>query len=378
MVILSARDDLAPADRSRGTRLSTNLLLVDANQHYPRTGGPIAVSQGSFPGVDPVEPVRIMAGENPSLPSVPELPGRGPGAEMIGRTLGLLARVAPEFAGETTPTGWRLAGRVTDAGTRAMRRAASWLAEDFDAAEEGYQPAPAVKVAVAGPWTVAANVELRSGHRMLADPGAMRDLREAYPVMIANLADRMRRMWPAAVLQLDEPSLPAVLGAGIATPSGMDAYRSVSAEVAHKALAEAVRAGHESGASMLLHCCAVPAPIALLRSVGADALAMDLTAQTPDGRGGHEEEELGLLLESSTSLVAGVVGWAVNGPTAPANATVASVMAILDRLGIPLDSCAPRLAVSTPCGLAGASPDGARATTIRTAEVAAILAREVA
>ncbi|MCB9413611.1 MAG: methionine synthase [Actinobacteria bacterium] len=351
---------------------------MDGNQQQPWSGGPIAVSQGSFPGSDPREPVRIMSGENPDLPSVPELPGRGPGADMIGRALSLLAQVAPEFAGETTSSGWRLAGRVTDPGTRAMRRADSWLAQDVEACEEGYHAAPAIKVAVAGPWTLAANVELRGGHRMLADPGAMRDLRDAYPEVVRRLAGRMRRSWPQVTLQIDEPSLPAVLAAGIATPSGLDAYRSVSTEEAHKALSEAVRAARESGAATVLHCCAVPAPLALLRSVGVDALSLDLTGQTPDGRGGQDEEQLGQLLESEGSLVAGVVAWAVDGPTAPVTATVGSVMALLDRLGIPLDSCAARLAVSTPCGLAGASPVGARATTIRAAEVSAVLAREVA
>lgn len=296
---------------------------------------------------------------------------------MIGRGLALLARVAPEFAGETTATGWRLAGRVTDAGSRAMRRSDSWLTQDFDVAEERYQGASAVKVSVAGPWTLAANVELRNGHRLLADPGAMRDLRAAYPELITELARRVGRVWPRAVLQIDEPSLPAVLEAGITTPSGLDAYRSVSAEVARDALAEAVAAAHDADAAVVMHCCAVAAPLQLLRGVGADALSLDLTKQTADGRGGHDEEQLGSLLESDTSLVAGVIGWAVEGPVAPVNATVADVMALLDRLGIPLDSCASRLAVSTPCGLAGASPAGAAKVTIRAAEVAALLAKEV-
>jgi methionine synthase II (cobalamin-independent) len=318
-----------------------------------------------------------MAGENSELPSIPELPARGAGADMIGRVLALLAKVAPEFAAETTTSGWRLAGRVTDAGSRAMRRSDSWLAQDFDASEEGYQGAAAVKVAVAGPWTLAANAELRSGHRMLADPGAMRDLRAAYPELITELTARVRRAWPGAVVQIDEPSLPAVLEAGITTPSGLDAYRSVPADVARDALTEAVQAAHEAGAAVVLHCCAAGAPLQLLRGVGADGLSLDLTQQTPDGRGGHDEDQLGSLLESDTSLVAGVVRWAVDGPVAPVNATVSEVMALLDRLGIPLDACAKRLAVTTPCGLAGASPAGAQKVTIRAAEVAALLAKEV-
>jgi hypothetical protein len=340
--------------------------------------GPIAVSQGSFPGTDPAEPVRIMAGENPDLPSIPELPDRGPGAEMIGRTLAMLGQVAPEFAGETTPSGWRLAGRSTDAASSVMRRAMAWLRHDWDTAEDGYQGAPACKVALAGPWTLAASVELRNGHRMLFDPGAMRDLVAAYPGVVAAAAQRLLGTWPEAVVQIDEPWLPGVLAARITTPSGLDFYRSVAAEDARRALAAAVDSVHAAGASAVLHCCAVPAPVALLRETGADGISLDLTGQAADGRSGHHEEALGVLLESQCRLVAGVVPWRLDGgPAEPVGASVTRLISLLDRLGIPLDVAAGRLAVSTPCGVAGASPGGARAVTQRVSEVVRIVTREV-
>ena len=62
----------------------------------------------------------------------PSCPRRGPGADLVGRTAGLLASVAPDLAVETTPAGWRFA----DAPGREMRRARSWLGEDLDALEE--------------------------------------------------------------------------------------------------------------------------------------------------------------------------------------------------------------------------------------------------
>lgn len=334
------------------------------------------MSQGSFPGHDPREPVRICAGENPALPSVPELPARGPGADMIGRTLALLSQVAPDYAAETTPSGWRLAGRTSDAATRPMRRAAAWLGEDLDVAEEGYVGASAVKVALAGPWTLAANVDLRSGHRILSDPGAVRDLLAAYPAMLASWLPELARRWPATVLQLDEPSLPQVLAARVATPSGLDFYRGVSAEVVRDGLAAAVSAAHTLDAQVVLHCCAVPAPVPLLLAAGADAVSIDLLRQTPDGRGGQDEAVLGALLESERSLVAGVVPWQPTGPAEALPATVTRVLDLLNRTGVPLDACAPRLAVSTACGLAGASPDGARSITARAAAVAATLQKE--
>lgn len=334
------------------------------------------MSQGSFPGLDPREPVRICAGENPGLPAVPELPARGPGGDMIGRALALLARVAPDYAAETTPAGWRLAGRTSDAASRPMRRAAAWLGEDLDVAEEGYAGAPAVKVALAGPWTLAASVDLRSGHRILSDPGAVRELLAAYPAMLTDWLPTLARRWPATVLQIDEPALPQVLAARVATPSGMDFYRGVSAEAVRDGLGAAVAAAHALSAQVVLHCCAVPAPVRLLLATGADAVSLDLLRQTPDGRGGQDEEVLGALLESQGSLVAGVVPWQEAGPAEPVAASANRVLDLLNRTGVPLDACAPRLAVSTACGLAGASPDGARAITARAAAVAAILRKE--
>ncbi|NEE10375.1 methionine synthase, partial [Streptomyces sp. SID7499] len=74
-----------------------------------------------------------------------ELPARGPGADMIGRTVGLLV----EMYGHLQPSGWR----ISDRPGRDTRRARSWLGEDLDALEEftqGYEGL--LKVQAVGPW----------------------------------------------------------------------------------------------------------------------------------------------------------------------------------------------------------------------------------
>ena len=48
-----------------------------------------ATGIGSLPGIDIAEAVKTVFGELP-LPYLPELPARGPGADMIGRSAGLL------------------------------------------------------------------------------------------------------------------------------------------------------------------------------------------------------------------------------------------------------------------------------------------------
>lgn len=340
---------------------------------------------GSFPGTDVREPVKIMAGETPLLPCVPELPGRGPSADMVGRALALMAAVAPEFAGQTSPTGWRLAGRTTDGSSRDMARANSWLRHDLDAAEEGYDGAGAVKFAVAGPWTLAASVDLVNGHRILSDPGAIRDLVAAFTESVVGVVGQLRRSFPhkGVVLQIDEPALPAVLVGGVPTISGLDSYRAVSTEGARAGLSEAVAVAHELDAAVVLHCCARPAPIGLLRATGADALSLDLVDAGVTSGAGQDEDELGMLLESDCGLMAGVVApppaGSVRGDArVDVTGSVRRMLGLLDRLGIALPTVLPRLAVSHPCGLAGESPDAARAAVRALAEVAATIQREVA
>jgi hypothetical protein len=106
------------------------------------------------------------------VPYLPELPARGPGADLIGRAAGLLVDLPVDLQ----PSGWRLVDRPgVD-----LRRARDLLARDLDALEEvaeGY--AGPLKVQVAGPWTLAATVERPRGDRVLADHGARRELAQA-------------------------------------------------------------------------------------------------------------------------------------------------------------------------------------------------------
>ena len=129
----------------------------------------LASGVGSHPGDDQRdfdEAVRLVLGELPDLPYLPEVPGRGPAASMTGRALAVMA----ELGADLQPAGWRL----TDAPGIDHRRARSLLAQDLDALEEQAQGyAGAFKVQVAGPWTLAATVERprgRQGARRLRRP----------------------------------------------------------------------------------------------------------------------------------------------------------------------------------------------------------------
>ena len=58
-----------------------------------------------MPGGNPLETAQLIFDELPDLPFLAELPGRGPGADMIGRAAALLVDIAVEL----TPGGWRIA-----------------------------------------------------------------------------------------------------------------------------------------------------------------------------------------------------------------------------------------------------------------------------
>src|ERR1700723_1821200 len=129
-----------------------------------------ATGIGSMPGTDPAEAMRVVAGELPDFPFLPELPDRGPGADLTGRTVALLV----DMPVEVTLRGWRLAERPG----RDLARARSMLASDLDELEEvlqGYEGP--LKIQLCGPWTLAATLELtRTMNKALADPGAVADL----------------------------------------------------------------------------------------------------------------------------------------------------------------------------------------------------------
>lgn len=312
-----------------------------------------ATGVGSLPGLDPGEWCRVIRGELPELPHLPELPARGPGSDMIGRTLGMLNAVSPDFAADTTPTGWRLSGRQIGA-SRAMRRAQSWLAEDLDAAEQVWHGHPGrLKLQLAGPVTMMAAVEAGGGERLLADAGACRDLAAALAHVAADQVREAARRFPHAslIVQLDEPSLPAVLAGGIRVQSGFGRYQPLPGNVALAAIGEALAAVVASGAAPAVHCCAADVPVDLLLAARAQLVSLDLTLAQRD-------EEIGRLLESGMTLLAGLDLTAAGRDRV--RTAAAPLRALLGRLGFPLDKMTGQLGVTPRCGLAGATARSAR------------------
>lgn len=320
------------------------MLLHVAEQEYPWAPGS-ATGVGSYPGEDPDETLRVVLGELPDLPHLPELPGRGPGADLTGRTATLLVDLPVHLQ----PTGWRL----TDAPGRDLRRARDMLTRDLDALEEhaGTYEGP-LKIQVAGVWTLAATIELPRGERILTDPGAVRDLAASYTEGLAGHLSRVRERVPGArlLVQFDEPALPAVLAGRVRTASELNRIPPVEEMVAEETLTDLFGG---LGAYPIVHCCAADVPYALLRRAGAGALSVDFAKV-------RDEDAIGETVDAGLGLLFGVVPGTDARLSDPAD-TVAGVRELWRRLGFPPDDLARAVVVTPACGLAGASPAYVRA-----------------
>jgi hypothetical protein len=328
-----------------------------------------------MPGTDPAETMRIVLGELPDLPHLAELPERGVGADLIGRTAGLLV----DLPVEATTTGWRFAGRPG----RDLSRARGLLTTDLDVLEEtaGDYRGP-LKIQVCGPWTLAATVELaRSQDPALADPGAVADLTESLSEGIRAHVDEVRKRVPSAqpLLQLDEPALPMVLAGDVPTASGLNRLPAPEPADAESPLRTVISA---AGVFAVVHCCAPGVPFSMIKAAGAQAAGLDLSLLRRD-----EEDSLAENVEDGLGILAGVVpatGQKVAGPGGPgalpgAGVTAGRVVELWRRLGWPSASGAGAAGVAgqvvlTPaCGLAGASPGYARAALAHCREAARLL-----
>ncbi|KAA2259554.1 methionine synthase [Solihabitans fulvus] len=310
-----------------------------------------ATGIGSLPGTDPFEAARIVVGELPDLPHLPELPARGVGADIIGRTAGLLV----DLAVEVVPSGYRVTARPG----REHRRAVDLLRRDLDAIEEAVERAGArpelLKLQVAGPWTLTAGIELVRGHRVLTDQGALREFADSLAEgLAAHVAEVARRTGARVLVQLDEPTLPAVLGGRLPTPSGLGRVPAVADPEARGVLATVVEAAERaSGQPVIVHCCAPRPPLTLLREAGARAIALDLTllGDAPAA----VWDQFGEAWEADTTLLLGLVPSTDPGTKFDLRAAATPALALADRLGFPRSVLAERAVPTPTCGLAGAS-----------------------
>ncbi|MGO1167307.1 MAG: methionine synthase [Janibacter sp.] len=317
----------------------------------------LASGIGSWPGErsrEAVVAVRDLLGDG--IAHLPELPARGPGADMIGRTAALLT----DLHVETQPYGWRFVDRSGhDEG-----RARAFLREDLDELAEAYDGwSGPLKLQVTGPWTLAASIELTRGERAVADSGARRDIAGALADGLTGHVADVQRLVPGAqiVVQIDEPGLPAVLEGRLPTQSGYGRLRAVDRAEVRDGLRTIVDATGDL--TSVVHCCAGEVPVTLLRESGAEALSLDTSLLDDAGwEQLAEATEAGVQVWTGAVPTSGVTDW---------RSARDRLLASWHRIGLP-DAALADLVVTPTCGLAGSSPFEAPSSHLRTAPSSAV------
>lgn len=326
-----------------------------------------ATGVGSWPGTSARDAAEVVVGELHTLPHLVELPGRGVGADMIGRAGALLVDIAID----TVPRGYRIAaGRCA-----VTRRAMSLLNEDLDALEEAWERAGlrggerTVKVQAPGPITLAAQLELPTGHRAVTDPGALRDLAASLAEgMVQHRAEVARRLDAPVVVQLDEPLLGAALGGRLTGVTSLTPVRPVDESVAVDLLDHCVGI---IGADMMMHSCASALPWKTLQRSAVPALSIDastLVAEDLDG--------VGEFVDSGRALLLGVVPSIAPAARPSAEEVVRTAVAVTDRLALARNLLRERIGLTPACGLGSATAEWARTAIELTQKAADALAED--
>ena len=336
---------------------------------------------GRWEGTDVLEAQTAVIGELTStptgvggLPFLVQLPGRGYGAEPTGRATVLLA----EMAAELGPHGWKL----TDGQGRDAARAAAFLREDLDAlAVAAYGYAGPLVVATTGPLTLAAELYLARGDRVLSDAGAVRELAASLAAGVSQHLAAVRVAVPAAepVLVLDETRLPEVLLGRIATFSGNSVLRAVPTGIATEHLRTLAAAARGAGAGrVVVHTGASWVPVRAVLAAGADGLALTIANFNQTGW-----ERIAEAVEQGAALWAGLPDAlpAANASRDGGPDVVGQAEALLrpwGRLGLPAAALRDVVVLAAePPGQA--TPDAARRAlqnVIRAAEVIAERAQD--
>ena len=223
-------------------------------------------------------------------------------------------------------------------------------------AEQAEAYAGPFKVQAAGPWTLAAALDLPIGGRLLRDPGAVRDLTGSLAEGLrAHVADG----GPAAAPGVGAAAARRAVAAGRAGRPGADrerAGRLPGGGVGGRRRRCCATVVDAVGVPTVVHCCAPDVPLELIRAAGAVGVALDLGLVT-------DLDPLGEAIDAGLGLFAGAV------PTRPPSAGGAADLGAGRRPGtpalgpprLPRRRLAEQVVVTPACGLAGATPEYARA-----------------
>ncbi len=267
---------------------------------------------GGFPGTDVRRAAELLVAELPSphLAALPELAARGHHATLLGRSAAQLS----ELYAELTSYGWRLTQRP---GADHLR-AAQLLRADVDALADvrgertelhGEAPGP-LKLEILGPVSLAAQLALPSGEKVLIDHGARRDLAESLAAGVAGHVEHVRRACAPERLTvlLEEPQYGRVRRGEVPTVSGYRTIRSLPRDETRVMVGVVTEALRAAGADeVLLDLGGAPEPEHVEDFRGREASRMDGFALPVTSLRSADWERVAELTESGTRWTAGLL-----------------------------------------------------------------------
>jgi hypothetical protein len=268
----------------------------------------------------------------------------------VGRTAALLVDLPVEVVGSQ----WQIAAREG----AEVRTARGYVDDDLSAlavAAHGYTGT--LKVQVVGPLTLAASLARSRGEAALADPGLRRDLAASLAEGLSTHVALVTNRLPGAtvVVQVDEPSLPAVLRGTLPTRSGWARLAAVDAGEAAALLRTVLSS---APGETVVHCCARDVPWPVLRDAGASGVGFDLELLSD-----ADLDEVGATIDAGGSLWVGVVAASAAAERPPPAAVLAQrAWQLWRRLGFSADVVQGRTVLTPACGLAAWDPTSAMAT----------------
>ncbi|MYM19896.1 hypothetical protein GSY69_07935 [Brevibacterium sp. 5221] len=343
-----------------------------------------AAGLGPWPGTDAREAAAASFAElGEGLPPLPLL-----AAPAVGETrwavdaVGCAAALLDGLPVDRDSYGWRLAAGAG----RDLRRERSRTARALEAAEEygaGFEGR--ALLSLPGPWTLLSALSLPGGGRALADPGAVRDVLQAYAAGAEQLLARAQRaLGQAPRVRLLETALDAVLAGRVPTVSGLRTLPAVPEAAVVGGLRSFLRRTGEDTIIALPRLGSVEVRGARLRredllaDAGAGAIAVPLPADSPAGRAHWERlaeaadsgTEVWLRLPADAGAEPGeVTRWvdAVRRPWTALGmpAAAAAALGVLTGWELPVDD--------PPLLPADAAPAGARTRLRLAARIAAAL-----
>lgn len=244
-----------------------------------------AYGLGELPGTSVAEAADMILGETGDLVHLPQLTARGLGSDGVGGTASLLEGINVDRG----PRSWIMSARPQ----LETRRSRDLIERDLEVCAEVWNmKASTIKVQVTGPWTLAAQIEMANGHKVITDRGAMRDLTEslisgvrAHLGRVAHSLDVLSSPGalysgladPVVVLQIDEPLLPIINAGKILGTTEFENIPAVAegdmAERLNQVI-EAVRGGGVS--SVLLNQTGYRPLWEVARESGADTVQLSL------------------------------------------------------------------------------------------------------